>query len=195
MKMTVLLKGTGWILNHGIKKQGIDPALIYQEYKDIIQRADDIGKHNILLGAYGLAAYFIAMHRQSGFNDDENFKIIEKALKNSKLYAILMGDADSYFSEKAMERRRKWSQETYKRKYKNDWVVDFIEKSDTYEFGFDYHECGVCKLCQNENCMDIAKYLCKLDYMTVDMMGIGLDRTKTLANGDDVCDFRFKRLK
>ena len=102
-----------------------------------------------------------------------------------------MGSSKNYFSEKKMEFRRNWSKETYKRKYENDWIVDFIEPSKDYVFGFDYKECGVCKLCKDEGCKELAKYLCQLDYMIVEVIGIKLTRTKTLAEGYDCCDFRF----
>ena len=166
---------------------------IRSTYREILDRADDIGAHNTLLGAYALAAWFISMNRCDGLTPEENCGIMEKGLRNSRIYRATMGTADSYFSEKHMEARRKWSKETYEKKYRNDWLVDVIEKGDDFEFGFDYHACGVCCLCRDEGCPEYAKYLCRLDYMTSDMMGIRLKRTMTLAEGDPVCDFRFSR--
>ncbi|MCD8003841.1 MAG: L-2-amino-thiazoline-4-carboxylic acid hydrolase [Clostridia bacterium] len=31
--------------------------------------------------------------------------------------------------------------------------------------GYDYLECGICKLCRNEECPVLAKYLCQLDFV------------------------------
>ena len=72
-------------------------------------------------------------------------------------------------------------------------MVDVIEQGPDFTFGFDYRECGVCKLCRDEGCPELAPYLCRLDYMTTDMMGIHLERTMTLAEGAPKCDFRFRR--
>lgn len=196
MKYNMTFRMLGMVLNGITKKEIADKSVrknVTKTYQDIVCRASDIGDKNTLLGAYALAAYFIALNSCDGMIPEQNINIMEEGLRNSKVYRMTMGSADSYFSEKHMASRRRWSQETYKRKYKNDWVVDVIEKNDDFEFGFDYHECGVCKLCRDEGCPEYAKYLCRLDFMTSDMMGIKLRRTMTLAEGFDKCDFRFSR--
>lgn len=196
MKNNITFMALGAVLN-GIAKENISDKSVLKNikhtYKSVIANAADIGANNTLLGAYSLAAYFIALNRCDGLTPEENCDMMEKGLRKSKLYRMAMGNADGYFSEKHMEARRKWSKDTYERKYKNDWVVDVIEKGDDFEFGFDYHECGVCKLCQDEGCPEYAKYLCRLDFMTTDIMGVKLKRTMTLAEGYDKCDFRFSR--
>ena len=192
--MTFRMLGT--VLNGIVTKEIKDKNIskhIKKSYKEIVLRADDIGSKNKLLGAYALAAYFIAMNRHDKLTPEENCNLLENGLRNSKIYKMSMGNSKQYFSEKNMESRRQWSKETYKRKYKNDWVVDVLEKTDSYDFGFDYHECGVCKLCRDEGCFELAKYLCRLDYMTSDIMGIHLKRTMTLADGYEKCDFRFSK--
>ncbi len=55
----------------------------------------------------------------------------------------------------------------------------------------DYTECGICKLCRDEGVPDLAKYLCKLDYVLADLMGLALTRTTTIAEGGTCCDFRY----
>ena len=196
MKYDMTFQMFGIVLNGIVKKQLKNKQVmqnVKKEYKAIVQRASDIGSKNNLIGSYALAAYFIAMNRSNDLTPEENCDIMENGLRNSKLFKTLMGSGNAYFSEKKMAFRRQWSKETYKRKYKNDWVVDFLEKTDDYEFGFDYRECGVCKLCRDEGCFELAKYLCRLDFMIVDIMGIHLDRTMTLAEGGEKCDFRFSR--
>ena len=191
-------KAVGSVLCTLIKKDITDKNIrkdIKQEYKEIMTRAKDIGQDNTLLSSYILCAFFIAMNRKDGFSAKENIDILENRMRNSKLIKAFMGDSKSYFSDKKMQNRREWSKNSYEKKYENDWVVDFIEKTDEFDFGYDYRECGCCKLCRDENCPELAKYLCTLDYMLVDIMGIHLDRTMTLADGYDKCDFRFSLKK
>ena len=114
-------------------------------------------------------------------------------MKKSKLLKAMMGSPKQYFSEEKMQKRRSWSKQTYEKTYPNDWVVDVLEKTPDYEFGLDYHECGVCKLCRDEGCPELAKYLCRLDFLLVEIMGIHLHRTMVLADGAPKCDFRFCR--
>ena len=198
MKDNLMLKGMGLALN-GIVKDGVPDAAKRKEirkgYKEIMDRASDIGSSNILLSSYGLAAYFISMNKVTGFTPEKNCEILERGMRKSKLIKAMMGDAKGYFDEKRMVKRREWSKETHQRKYKNDWVVDILEKTDDYEFGMDYTECGVVKLCRDEGCPELAKYMCSLDFMLAEIMGLHLDRTMTLAEGAPKCDFRYSRAK
>ncbi len=185
----------GMVLNGIVKEKIADKNVrkdIKKCYKEIVLRAKDIGgSKNNLLSSYLLAAYFIAMNRVDKLTLEENIDIMEQGMRKSKIIKTFMGNSDGYFSEKKMAFRREWSTKTHERKFENNWVVDVVEKSDDFEFGLDYTECGVCKLCRDENCFEYAKYLCRLDYMLVEIMGLGLRRTMTLADGDDKCDFRF----
>ena len=85
----------------------------------------------------------------------------------------------------------KWAEESHQRRNENNWVVDVLPKCEAYNLGYDYHECGICKICRDEGCFELAKYLCRLDYIIADMMGAKLVRTQTLAEGGDHCDFRY----
>ena len=196
MKYNMTFRMIDLVFTEITRKAGIDACVrknIRKEYRAVVDRAEDIGSGNTLLGAYAMMAYFIAMNRFDGLTPEENCRMLEKGLAKSRLYKLAMGSADNYFSEKKMEFRRKWARETHEKKYRNDWVVNVLEKTPDYEFGFDYLECGVCKLGRDEACPELARYLCRLDYMTTDMMGVHLERTMTLAEGCPKCDFRFSR--
>ena len=180
---------TKMIRDESFKK---DKKSVLKEYKEIIKRAKDIApSNNPLIGSYALGAIFIAMNRKHDNNPDNNLKLLENGFRYTPWVRRFLGSGNGYFDEKRMVARREWSRRTKERKYENDWVVDIIEKNGKYEMGYDYLECGVCKLCKDEGCFNLAKYLCKLDYLLVDVIGIGLDRTTTLAEGGDKCDFRF----
>ena len=165
------------------------------EYRAIMERAKDIGQKNTLLGSYTLCAFFIAFVRTSGKTPEECYRILEEGVENSKLFKMAFGDAESYLSEKNMARRRIWEKETHEHKYENDWVVDVLGPCDEYDLGYDYTECGVVKLCRDEGCSDLAKYLCRLDFLLSSQIGLDLKRTGTLADGDAKCDFRYSRRK
>ncbi len=44
-----------------------------------------------------------------------------------------------------------------------------------------------------EGALELAPYVCSVDKVASEMLGWGLVRTTTLAEGGDRCDFRFKR--
>lgn len=167
---------------------------IKSEYKKIVLHAKDIGK-NRMLSAYMMGAYYIALNRGTGLSAQENYEIFKNSLYASKLFHKAMGNADAYLDEKKLPDRKKWSEESHKRKYANDWVVDILEGNEEYDLGYDYRECGICKLYHDEGCPELAKYLCQLDFVLADMMEMTLVRTKTIAEGGDFCDFRYSRRK
>ena len=146
---------------------------IEKEHKLIVERAKDIGKSN-LLSSYIMGSYFIALNRSTGKSAEENYEIFRDGLCASKLFHKIMGDADSYLNPKRMPARLKWSEESHKRKYENDWVVDILPGNKSYDLGYDYHECGICKLCQDEGCPKLAAYLCRMDYVLADIMNMKL---------------------
>lgn len=164
---------------------------ILSEYKQINLRAKAIGEKNKLFSAYLMAAYFISMNRVTGLAPEENYHIFEQGLSKSRLFQKMLGNADTYLSEKNWTGRKEWEARSKKREYENDWVVTVIKGNGNFELGYDYEECGVCKLCRDEECFELAKYLCKLDFLMADIMGMKLVRSKTLAEGFDCCDFRY----
>lgn len=165
---------------------------IANEHKRIVERAKDIGNSK-LLSSYIMGSYFIALNRSTGRSAEENYEIFRDGLCASKLFHKVMGDVDSYLDPKRMPGRLQWSEDSHKRKYENDWVVDILPGNDEYDLGYDYHECGICKLCQDEGCPELAAYLCRMDYVLADIMHMELVRTGTLAEGASYCDFRYSR--
>lgn len=178
-----------------LKKRGFPKNTsrkITKEHKIILDRAKDIGKSN-LLSSYIMGSYFIALNRSTSRSAEENYEIFRDGLCASKLFHKIMGNADSYLDPKRIPARRQWSEDSHKRKYENDWVVDILPGNDEYDLGYDYHECGICKLCQDEGCPELAVYLCRMDYVLADIMNMKLVRTGTIAEGASCCDFRYSK--
>ena len=165
---------------------------IGEEHHKIIQWAKDIGNSR-LLSSYIMGSYFIALNRSTSRSAEENYEIFRNGLCASKLFHKIMGNADSYLDPKRIPARRQWSEDSHKRKYENDWVVDILPGNDEYDLGYDYHECGICKLCQDEGCPELAAYLCRMDYVLADIMNMKLVRTGTIAEGASCCDFRYSK--
>ena len=162
-----------------LKRRGIPKEVakkIEEEHGKIVARAKDIGKSK-LLSSYIMASYYIAMNRSTGKSAQENFEIFRDGLCASKLFHKVMGDVDSYLDPKKMPGRLKWSEDSHKRLYENDWVVDILPGNGEYDLGYDYHECGACKLCKDEGCPELAAYICRMDFVLADMMNMKLVRT------------------
>lgn len=199
MKASIQEWMTGYIYRSAckpyLKEKGVTGETIRKirkEYKAIRQRAKGIGAKN-MTGAYAMGIYFIALNRRSGLSKEENYEVFYNAIAHSAIMKKSLGDGDSYLDEKRLPGRLKWAEESRKRLFENDWVVDVLPGNGDYDLGYDYHECGVVKLCRDEGCPELAEYICRFDYLLADIMGMELKRTGTLAEGADKCDFRYSR--
>ncbi len=164
---------------------------VNKEYRDIIERTESIGgiKENPFEMTLMFAAFAIAVYK-CGYSkiDEDDMEAMVDAVCNSKFMKIST-KYQKAFSKKTIEGRIKAAEMTQKKKYKNDWLTTFEYEEGSGEYYITHSECGVCKICIQEDCFNIVKYLCKLDYPAFDNQGVILDRTKTLGYGDDCCNF------
>lgn len=80
------------------------------------------------------------------------------------------------------------------RRYPGDWVFEHIEgDGEAFDYGIDMIECGIVKFLHAQGADELCPYLCDLDYVLFEAMGIGLSRSKTLSWGCDRCDFRVSK--
>ncbi len=94
-------------------------------------------------------------------------------------------------SKLAYPRIRRGSLISKKRKYPLDWVYEFVEgDGQSFNYGIDMLECGILKYLDQQNALELAPYLCAVDYITFESMGIELQRKETLAAGCQRCTFR-----
>ena len=101
---------------------------------------------------------------------------------------------EEVFSSKKLQEWQEWTEWSQKRTCPYNWVGYYIEgDGKTFDYGTDYTECGLVKVCQKCHVPELVPFLCLLDFPPSKCLGLGLFRTKTLAMGDDVCDFRYKR--
>jgi hypothetical protein len=78
--------------------------------------------------------------------------------------------------------------------YPGDWVATFVEgDGQTFDFGIDYTECALVKFFGEQGAGEFTRYLCLVDYIQQRAMGTGFFRSTTLAEGDERCDFRWKK--
>jgi hypothetical protein len=99
-------------------------------------------------------------------------------------------ELNAAFIAEEKERARK-SQE---RRYSRDWVWEFVEGDGMeFDYGYDFLECGTQKLYHLHDADEFLPFCCYLDFATYRTTGWGFTRTKTLAEGYERCDFRFKK--
>ncbi|MFK5855340.1 MAG: L-2-amino-thiazoline-4-carboxylic acid hydrolase [Bacteroidota bacterium] len=101
---------------------------------------------------------------------------------------------DETFSSKRLNEQRLWTKWSLKCIYPYNWAAQFVEgDGKEFDYGTDYVECGVVKVCHKFGADKVIPFICLMDLLESNVLGLGLQRTKTLADGDNICDFRFKR--
>lgn len=88
--------------------------------------------------------------------------------------------------------------ETEKPGHPDGFVARILtDKESTYDLGYgiDILQCGICKQFQKQNYAQFTSILCEVDYMTTNLAGLEMIRYGTIAQGADICDFRYKKKK
>ena len=80
------------------------------------------------------------------------------------------------------------------RYYAEDYVYKVIQGDGVeFDYGYDFIECATCKFYHSHGADDFTRFFCYLDYPKSEILGLGLTRTGTLAEGANKCDHRFKK--
>ena len=96
--------------------------------------------------------------------------------------------------KKYEEKLRRAAAVSQKRKYPGDFVLSFVEGDrENFDYGLDITECGICKLYDAQGAERLSQYMCLSDYVVSKAFNRGLVRYKTIAEGAEKCDFRFKK--
>lgn len=166
---------------------------VKREYRAMLLRTSDIGGSSLEMNLY-IAAFVFSLHKAEPekitpdiVNEmvtavfDSPFMI--KAHKNKKC---------TLFTDKVQDKKLAESRASQNSKYELDWKFEY--KKGNNEFYNTYTECGICKLGLRENCFEFVPCLCNMDERNYRNEGGKLHRTKTLAQGDDCCDFHVTKL-
>ena len=169
------------------------------EFEDILSRLPYVGGDKSPYTSLMIqSAGTIALYRAT-----KSFNLSEREV-GKMIYEIAESYAQSFssvkkwlyrrslFSKKMKKYWRDWLKKSRKRVYPENWVGDFIESDGkTFDYGINFTECGWMKLIHNEGAEEIAPYACLCDYARMRAVGVGFKRTKTIAKGAEICDFRF----
>jgi hypothetical protein len=182
--------------------EGIDFPVILRAAKEkfirLLPELPFIGEKNPNLKSLIGAAYEMGLYEileKEGLSLKEISYINQEALykftKEKTNVASLLSIKNSIVTKKYYKKEALMSQE---KRYSGDWVCEYVEphREDNFDMGINYTECGLVKLFKKYGKERYLPYICLNDYAIFGAMGIQLERTQTLANGDCKCDFRFK---
>ncbi len=188
-----------------VTRLGVEPARRLlcesrEEYEALIPRIPFIGRNNPMLVFLLPTTRYLAVYRglqRQGLAIEEAgplaFEIGTEALKAIPSIARHF-IRYLWFSPWFTVRLKKRTKESQERKYPGGYVLNYIEgDGQAFDYGVDYLECASCKFLEAENALELAPYVCAVDKTASELLGWGLKRTMTLAEGSRKCDFRFKK--
>ena len=110
-------------------------------------------------------------------------EILEKAERDPSQYP---------FDPVYMDYQKTLTEETQKKLYPDDWVMDFVEgEGENFEWGWDITECGVQKAFKKLGDEKYLPFICLGDHYEAEGLGFGFSRTQALGFGAPFCTHRF----
>jgi len=171
-----------------------------QAYVNILPEVPYIGgKENVFSEWLNYGAYYLGVYQAlftRGYPLEEIGKIIfdtyEIMANYPKWFLRIVGSLK--YGRQYEDRLRRAAVVSQRRQYSEDFVSHFIEgTNEEFDYGLDITECGICKLYAAHGADKLSRYMCLSDYVVSNAFDRGLVRYKTIAEGAEKCDFRFKK--
>ena len=184
---------------YGKQKTNIWMKRSREIFKTIYPQIPDIGgKENMMYKNLTLSTFFMPIAvilREERIPTREIGEHMFNLAKKSFKVFLPLARRISYYEESRIQKMRMAAERSLLRKYPADWVFEFIEGGEDYLFGYDIKECAIHKFWRDQGLEEFVPYMCLTDWAKWEMLEIGVDRTMTVANGHEVCDFRYCRNK
>ena len=166
---------------------------VKQEFKAMLQRTPDVGgsflESNLYVAAFVFSFYKADEERVTPEIVD---KMVDSVFDSPLLVKLHKLKKCTLFDEEVQNVKLEKSKDSQNSKYELDWKFEYVKGEN--EFFNTFTECGICKLGLRENCFQFVPCLCNMDERHYRLEGGELHRTKTIANGDDCCDFHVVKI-
>lgn len=204
LKYGLLAKGIEWMCFKPALEalHGVYPDMdmtaykkkVKKEFKAMLLRTPDIGGSSLESNLY-IAAFVFSLHKAEPERITPEIvdKMVTVVFDSPFMVKAHKNKKCTLFTEEVQEQHVLESRASQSSKYELDWKFDYQKGVD--EFYNTYTECGICKLGKRENCFEFVPCLCNMDERNYRNEGGQLHRTKTLANGDDCCNFHVTKIQ
>lgn len=175
-----------------------------KKYEDLLTKMPDVGgKKNLFISIITdkvslLAMFFILekegyTYREIGefaikFTEIETKNAMERTEKKG------MNLVDLYFNDIFLNSARTHCNDTLKRKYPYNWIMEYLDgTNEDFDYGLNVSECAIHKIYTKLGAEKYTPFGCLIDFAQGNILGFGLTRTKSLANGALGCDHRYTK--
>ena len=165
-------------------------------YRDMLNRADDIGKDNPMASNLYEGLLFLALWEAAdGKISVDDLREITRAVMQfpaMKLVGLFVNANRSGLEklEKRMHKNAEWLE--VHPQYKGvSWDFNFDKTKHSEGFYYHFTRCPLNDFARREGYIEVLPVMCEIDLLSAELMHAKLIRTQTLASGGDCCDYWF----
>lgn len=163
-------------------------------YRNLVERADDIGRDNPMAYNALFALAFIAPYLASGKEIPP--QTIQEMMRQSLYYVKwyfrmvnLNTDRGKASNKKSIMKYVKWYTAEREKKYPTSFKVDFVGQPHEGACYYRITRCPICSYCKKLGAEELMPLLCDLDYVMINLQHGVLYRRHTIAKDGDYCDY------
>lgn len=165
-------------------------------YRDMLNRADDIGKDNPMASNLYEGLLFLALWEAAdGKISIDDLREITRAVMQfpaMKLVGLFVNANRSGLEklEKRMHKNAEWLE--VHPQYKGvSWDFNFDKTKHSEGFYYHFTRCPLNDFARREGYIEVLPVMCEIDLLSAELMHAKLIRKQTLASGGDCCDYWF----
>lgn len=165
-------------------------------YRDMLNRADDIGKDNPMASNLYEGLLFLALWEAAdGKISVDDLREITRAVMQfpaMKLVGLFVNANRSGLEklEKRMHKNAEWLE--VHPQYKGvSWDFNFDKTKHSEGFYYHFTKCPLNDFARREGYIEVLPVMCEIDMLSAELMHAKLIRKQTLASGGDCCDYWF----
>ena len=165
-------------------------------YRDMLNRADDIGKDNPMASnLYEGLLFFALWEAADGKISVDDLREITRAVMQfpaMKLVGLFVNANRSGLEklEKRMHKNAEWLE--VHPQYKGvSWDFNFDKTKHSEGFYYHFTRCPLNDFARREGYIEVLPVMCEIDLLSAELMHAKLIRKQTLASGGDRCDYWF----
>ncbi len=166
-------------------------------YRDMLNRADDVGKDNPMASNVYQCLVFLALWEASegritvdGLREITHEILSAPMLKMAGLFINANRPSGMKRIENMMHKNAEWLEEHPQYKAAS-WDFNFDKSKHAEGFYYHFTKCPLNDFARREGYLEILPVMCDIDHLTAGLMHAKLIREHTLASGGEVCDYWF----
>lgn len=166
-------------------------------YRELLTRADDVGKDNPMASNLYEALIFVAIWKtaEGKMNAEDLESVVGDVLgfppmKLMGLYLNFNKPSGVRKMSKMLHKSADWLEKHHQ--YKEvSWDFHFDESRNREGVYYHFTQCPINTMARREGFLEILPILCDVDFKTASLMHAHLHREHTLASGGEICDYLY----